>query len=193
MTALSRSWRRLRAGWQGWLRGVGRFLPYVRNRERLALALACGLGYAAIGLLERLRGEFPGRVTVTGGLPHEQIPDVLRGIDVAVAPYPASEEFYFSPLKVLEYMAGGRAIVASRIGQLRQLIRDGETGLLVEPGSAPALAAAVRRLRADAGLRDRLARGARQEVERHHTWRARAAAILALVAADQRLEARVAP
>ena len=50
--------------------------------------------------------------------------------------------------------------------------------MLVEPGNAAELAAAVRRLRDDAGLRVRLARGARSEVERCHTWRMRAAAIL---------------
>ncbi|HEU4419491.1 MAG TPA: glycosyltransferase family 4 protein [Planctomycetota bacterium] len=130
------------------------------------------------GELERLDSALPGRVTRVGMAPPGDVPAYLRRMHVAVAPYPQLDCFYFSPLKVLEYMASGRAIVASCIGQLQQLIRDGETGLLVEPGNAAELAAAVRRLRDDAELRVRLARGARSEVERRHTWRMRAAAIL---------------
>lgn len=130
------------------------------------------------GELERLDSALPGRVTRIGMAPPGDVPAYLRRMHVAVAPYPQLDCFYFSPLKVLEYMASGRAIVASRIGQLQRLIRDGETGLLVEPGNAAELAAAVRRLRDDAELRVRLARGARSEVERRHTWRMRAAAIL---------------
>jgi glycosyltransferase involved in cell wall biosynthesis len=130
------------------------------------------------GELERLDSALPGRVTRIGMASPCDVPAYLRRMHVAVAPYPPLDCFYFSPLKVLEYMASGRAIVASRIGQLQQLIRDGETGLLVEPGNAVALAAALRRLRDDAELRIRLAGNARSEVERHHTWRLRAAAIL---------------
>ena len=128
--------------------------------------------------LEGLDRALPGRVTNIGMAPPGDVPAYLRRMHVAVAPYPQLDCFYFSPLKVLEYMASGCAIVASRIGQLQRLIRDGETGLLVEPGNAAELAAAVRRLRDDAGLRVRLARNARSEVERRHTWRMRAAAIL---------------
>jgi glycosyltransferase involved in cell wall biosynthesis len=130
------------------------------------------------GELERLDSALPGRVTRVGLAPPGDVPAYLRRMHVAVAPYPQLDCFYFSPLKVLEYMASGRAIVASRIGQLQQLIRDGQTGLLVEPGSAWELAASVRRLRDDAELRTRLARSARLEAERHHTWRMRVAAIL---------------
>ena len=130
------------------------------------------------GELERLDSALPGRVTRVGMAPPGDVPAYLRRMHVAVAPYPQLDCFYFSPLKVLEYMACGRAIVASRIGQLQQLIRDGETGLLVAPGNAAELAAAVRRLRDDAELRIRLSRSARLEVERRHTWRMRAAAIL---------------
>ncbi|HZN41816.1 MAG TPA: glycosyltransferase family 4 protein [Planctomycetota bacterium] len=129
------------------------------------------------GELERLESALPGRVTRIGMAPPGDVPAYLRRMHVAVAPYPQLDCFYFSPLKVLEYMASGRAIVASRIGQLQHLIRDGETGLLVEPGNAAELAAAVRRLR-DSELRVRVARSARLEVERRHTWRMRAAAIL---------------
>lgn len=128
--------------------------------------------------LRALGDELPGRVTLTGAVPLAQVPSYVRAMDVAVAPYPVLERFYFSPLKVLEYMAAGRAVVASRIGQLVDLIDDGETGLLVPPGDATALADAVRTLAADPALRERLGARAAAEARRSHTWARRAREIL---------------
>jgi len=93
-------------------------------------------------------------------------------MDVGVAPYPQKSEFYFSPLKVYEYMAAGLAVVASRIGQLSELIEDGTNGLLCPPGDALALAAAIDRLRRDPELRLSLGNAARRAVLREHTWEA---------------------
>jgi glycosyltransferase involved in cell wall biosynthesis len=108
------------------------------------------------------------------------IPELLASMDVAVAPYPSLENFYFSPLKVFEYMAAGRAVVASRIGQLEKVIRSGEDGLLVTPGDAAALGDALERLSNDESLRKRLGQNARQKILREHTWDAVADRILRL-------------
>jgi glycosyltransferase involved in cell wall biosynthesis len=131
--------------------------------------------------LAELRGELPGRVTLTGAVPLDDVAAYLRAMDVAVAPYPALERFYFSPLKVLEYMACGCAVVASRIGQLTSLIRHGETGWLVPPGDAVAIAAAIRRLADDPELRRNLGRGAAEDARRAHGWAQRVERIAALV------------
>jgi glycosyltransferase involved in cell wall biosynthesis len=128
--------------------------------------------------MEDLQRSLPGRVTLTGSVSPSLVPAYVRAMDVAVAPYPAVERFYFSPIKVLEYMASGTAVVASRIGQLRQLVRHRETGLLVEPGSVSDLVDAVRLLVRDGRLRRRLGRSAREDALRRHTWRQRASAIL---------------
>ncbi|PYT66400.1 MAG: hypothetical protein DMG39_26850 [Acidobacteria bacterium] len=61
-------------------------------------------------------------VVFTGVVPHEQMRRYLAAVDVALAPYPALETFYFSPLKLFEYMAAGLAVVASSAGQIPQLI-----------------------------------------------------------------------
>ncbi len=127
-----------------------------------------------------LEEELPGRVTLAGAVPLAEVPEYVRAIDVAVAPYPVLDRFYFSPLKVLEYMAAGRATVASRIGQLVELIRDGETGLLVPPGDALALADAVRTLATDPRLRATLGENAAAEARREHTWSRRAGEIVEL-------------
>ena len=128
--------------------------------------------------VSRFAGELPGRVTLTGALPLEQVPAWVRGMDIAVAPYPQLERFYFSPLKILDAMACGVANVASRIGQIPELIADGETGLLVPPGDAAALAAALLRLADDPALRRRLGQAALREARAKHAWSARAEEIV---------------
>ena len=82
-------------------------------------------------------------MTFTNAVAPEAVPGLLASIDAAVAPYPALGHFYFSPLKVYEYMAAGRAIVASRAGQLEELLEDGAHALLCPPGDAAALAEAL--------------------------------------------------
>lgn len=75
-------------------------------------------------------------VHFAGHVAMDEVPGLLASMDVAVAPYPPLDHFYFSPLKLFEYMAAGLPIVASRIGQLEELIDDGVTGLLCQPGDA---------------------------------------------------------
>jgi glycosyltransferase involved in cell wall biosynthesis len=78
--------------------------------------------------------------------------------------------FYFSPLKVYEYMAAARPVVASQIGQLEKLIQPEVNGLLVPSGDVPALVAALERIRWEPGLGLRLGQAARADVLRNHTW-----------------------
>ena len=120
-----------------------------------------------------------GSVHWTGAVEPVHVPGLLRSMDVAVAPYPAIPQFYFSPLKLYEYMAAGLAIVASQVGQVGKVLRDGETGLLVPPGDAGALAGALRRLWRDPNLRRELGAAARAAVTRDgHSWDAVARRIL---------------
>jgi glycosyltransferase involved in cell wall biosynthesis len=101
-------------------------------------------------------------------------------MDVAVAPYPVVEDFYFSPLKLYEYMASSRAVVASRIGQVAEVIADGLTGLLYEPGNQEALIACIRRLQADESFRREVGRNARMRCSRN-TWRQNAERVVGSV------------
>jgi glycosyltransferase involved in cell wall biosynthesis len=91
-------------------------------------------------------------------------------MDVAVAPYPPLDEFYYSPIKLFEYMAAGRAVVASRIGQVAEIVVDGVTGLLFEPGNCSDLVNCLQRLQKDAALRNELGRKASAACS-EHTWR----------------------
>jgi glycosyltransferase involved in cell wall biosynthesis len=137
-------------------------------------------------LRSRLETEFRKRglrrrVTFTGALPHEQVPEILRQFDVALAPYPRHDhDFYFSPLKLFEYMACGVPVVAARQGQVAEVLRHGETGLLYAPGNLAALATGCERLLGDAALRARLGKAAAKLVHRKFTWDHNAARVLAL-------------
>ena len=135
-------------------------------------------------VLEKLEQELPCRVTRIGAVSHEDVVKYLHAMDVAVAPYPLIDNFYFSPLKVLEYMAAGRAVVASDIGQLRYLIRDGETGILLPPGDSEALACTLRSLSEDRGRCLQLGMAAEAEAREHHAWSQRVTEILARVDND---------
>src|SRR6266481_4049121 len=108
--------------------------------------------------------------TFVGAVSHDQVSALLGSIDAAVAPYPKLSNFYFSPLKIYEYMAAGLAVVASRTGQVAQLINDGVTGLLYEPGDVDGLLVELDRLRRDPQLRLSLGRSARDTSLRGHTW-----------------------
>lgn len=117
---------------------------------------------------------------LTGAVGPDAVPSLLLSMDAAVAPYPDLRPFYFSPLKLYEYMAAGLAVVASRVGQVAEVVEHGRTGFLVPPGDARALSGALTRLASDRSLARGLGRAARAQVLRSHTWDAVARRILAL-------------
>lgn len=121
------------------------------------------------------------RVVLPGLVPHEEMPRYLAACDVLLSPHGRQtdgREFFGSPTKLYEYMAAGRAIVASRLGQIGDVLRHEDSALLVEPEDARGLADAVVRLVDDVGLRARLAAAARQQAVREHTWQRNAERVL---------------
>lgn len=108
-------------------------------------------------------------VTFTGNVPHEHVAQYISALDVAVLAYPPLDQPYYSPLKLFEYMAAGRAIVATSAGQAAEILSDGYTGLLCEPGDAHGLARCITCLQLNPTLLSRLGRNAR-EACRHYTW-----------------------
>ena len=91
----------------------------------------------------------------------DDVPDLLAGSDVFVL----SSDSEGLPMSVLEAMAAGLPVVASAVGGVPELVRDGETGALVRPRDSAALAGAIRRIVSDPALLDRLGDAGRQRVE----------------------------
>lgn len=117
------------------------------------------------------------RVSAVGALPHARLPAALAAADIGAAPFdlaghaPLRDEFFWSPLKVFEYMASGLPIIAPDITRLRALI--GDAGLLYDPAAPGALAGAIEAL-ADPARRLALSRLARDRAVRGFSWDAHA-------------------
>jgi glycosyltransferase involved in cell wall biosynthesis len=129
----------------------------------------------------------PGRVEFAGQVDPPLVAGLLRRADVLVLPNTPGRvsAAYTSPLKLFEYMASGRPIVASDLPALREVLRADENAVLVEAGRADALAAGVSRVLGDPELAARLAGQARDDV-REWTWDRRAGRIEALLEAVTR-------
>ncbi len=159
---------------------------------------------ALVGLMRLLPEE---RLVVAGGTPHEddlerlkaaaasaavsdrirflgfvepaRMPGVMATAAIGLIPLgdnPFSRRFT-SPMKLFEYMAAGLPVVASDLPSLREILVDGVNALLTPPGDVAALARAVRRLRTESGLAQRLRARALEDVQAF-TWDRRAAGIL---------------
>ncbi|WP_436015739.1 glycosyltransferase family 4 protein [Phenylobacterium sp. LjRoot219] len=166
--------------WHG-VDAVVRAIAAWRGLPRLSLVVV-GEG-SARPELERLAAELgvTERVRFTGLAERHAIPGLIGDFDIALQPAAVP---YASPLKVLEYMAAGRAIVAPDQPNLRELLEDGRTALLFDPARQPAGEAmweAVLRLVQDSALRARLGAAAQAEiVARDMTWAGNARRIVDL-------------
>jgi glycosyltransferase involved in cell wall biosynthesis len=126
----------------------------------------------------------PGRFRRYGARPHEETLRILASWDIGVAPYVAAcPTFYFSPLKVVEYMAAGACPVASDLGDIRDLLGDGARGVLVPPGDASALASALIELARDRARVASVGARARRHAHTSLSWRQNARRILDCLAA----------
>jgi glycosyltransferase involved in cell wall biosynthesis len=111
-----------------------------------------------------------------GTVPYERMPEVVAAADVGVAPYDTARlaqlrlGFYWSPLKIFEYMASGLPTVTIPRFPLTEIVRDGEEGLHAPEADPAALAAVLERLAGDAALRERLGRSARSRVVERYSW-----------------------
>lgn len=128
--------------------------------------------------------EDGGQVIFAGTVDHARVPSHLDACDVLLSPHVPLKDgtpFFGSPTKLFEYMAVQKAIVASHLEQIAQVLHHEHNALLVEPGSPQELSAAVLRLAREPGLRHRLAEQARRDVCSAYTWDHNAARVTALL------------
>jgi glycosyltransferase involved in cell wall biosynthesis len=136
-------------------------------------------------------------VTLTGLVSQDEGARYLAAADILLSPHvpnPDGSRFFGSPTKLFEYMASGRAIVASDLEQIGDVLRPGlhvnafpgkppaadasEIAVLAEPGSVEELVTAIRWIAGEPEWRDRLAANARTRVLERYTWRHHVDAIL---------------
>jgi glycosyltransferase involved in cell wall biosynthesis len=121
------------------------------------------------------------RIEWAGALPHDEALRRLAACHVLASPHvrlPTGEPFFGSPTKLFEYMGLGRPIVASRLGQIAELLEDGRTARLVAPGDPTALAQAIAEILASPDRGQALGEAARREAQDRHTWQHRTRDIL---------------
>jgi glycosyltransferase involved in cell wall biosynthesis len=127
--------------------------------------------------VEGLARAWPGYFEFTGAVAHERVPALLRAAQVGVAPFSTEKHpalraagFFWSPLKVYEYMAAGLPVVTIDIAPLNEAVRHGREGLLFREGDVAALAEAIGRLLDDAPLARALGARARARVVERYSW-----------------------
>jgi glycosyltransferase involved in cell wall biosynthesis len=130
--------------------------------------------------MDQLRGISDDHVTCTGAISYDLTPQFLAAMDVVAIPYSAGGDPYFSPLKLYEAMAMAKPIVGARIGQVAEVLADGETGLLYEPGDADDFAQQTRRIIEMPDRGAALGAAARERVLAARTWEHNARAITAV-------------
>jgi glycosyltransferase involved in cell wall biosynthesis len=111
-------------------------------------------------------------IIFTGAVSFELMPDYLRSCDILVSPQKVSfgKVFHGSPTKLFEYMAAGRPLITSNIGQMKEIIQDAQNGLLFKSGDSTDLAAKIKLLAENPSLRTSLAANARKEALAKHSW-----------------------
>jgi len=151
-------------------------------REPRARFLFVGEGTRSGDLREFCRRSgHESRVRFTGHVAREHVPALMAATDILVAPYAREAFFYFSPIKLFEYMSCGKAVVATRIGQIADVVEDGQTGLLYDPDDTDGLIDRLAALIRDPELRTAMGRRARAAVESDYSWTANATKVAALL------------
>lgn len=172
----------------GWVGGFRPFhglesLPMVASALRAVPdACLCLVGDGPMRQeIERRTTPFRDVLRFVGGVPPAEVPPWIASFDVCVV-FGGTGPFHYSPMKLLEYMACGRPIVAPAAGDVARTVRHGMEALLFDPTEPASIASAIAALARDGTLRARLGDAARARAVRDASWDARASTILDAVA-----------
>ena len=161
--------------WQGVAGFAAVVEEVVKGRSDVSfLFVGEGEGRATLAAELEGRGCLPW-VVFAGRVPHAAVPRYVAAMDVGVL---LDSNAYGSPMKVFEYWAMGKAVIAPTVAPVLEILRDGATGLLIAPGDSRAMAAQILRLAGEPELRQRLGEQGRREVLARHTWARNAEQIL---------------
>lgn len=169
--------------WHGLPMLVDAFARLHRQHPRTRL-LVVGDGPERVNMESALTAQgLLGHCEFTGAVQAREVPALLARMDIATAPYPQQQNFYFSPLKIYEYLAAELPVVTTRVGHLDTVVLDGVDGLLVPPGDPDAFAAALARLLENPSERRAMGQRGRTRVLAEHSWDAVTARLLDIAGA----------
>lgn len=149
-----------------------RSIPYMVNERSDTRFLIVGDGMLRQELTELAQQvDVSDKVIFTGMVPYQKVPLYINASDVCVAPYVThrGEKVGLSPLKMHEYMACGKPVVASRVSGL-EILEDNNAGILVEPESPPELAQAIVRLLKSKEIREQMGKNGREHMVENQSW-----------------------
>ena len=175
----------------GWLGSFRRFHGLelliealsTNDRHRRVTLLLVGDGQERKNLETLAKRLGVTNVRWAGLVSHEEVPAYVSAFDIAVVTAPAGEGFHYSPLKLKEYMAAARAIIAPAVGEMAELLDNGVDSVVTQPGDSRALAGALDTLIPDETLRCRIGAAAARKVAEVGTWRAQVGSALATLRA----------
>ncbi len=161
-------------GFTGFVRdwhGVDRVIRWMATSDAPVNAMLMVVGDGPVRIdLERLAAKLSlqGRVRFTGVIDRDRVPEHVAAFDIALQPAVVS---YASPLKLFEYLALGKPVIAPRQPNIEEILTDGDNALLFDANEPGAFERMLTRLCADAALRDRLAAAAAATIDRLDlTW-----------------------
>jgi glycosyltransferase involved in cell wall biosynthesis len=157
-------------GWSGIENLISMALHVLENYPNVAFMMV-GSGANMEFFRKKLHiKNYAPRVILTGTVPHEEVPHYLACMDIVLAPYPQLPFWYPSSLKIFEYMAAGKAVIAGNVGQVGEVIKDGDNGLLFDPDREGELLQKTMALLENEELRKHIGARARQEVLGKYSW-----------------------
>ncbi|MEK6749925.1 MAG: glycosyltransferase family 4 protein [Pseudomonadota bacterium] len=161
--------------WQG-IPGFKEVIPRVLQNNSDLRFLFVGDGEYRKELEDFVQASgFGGAVVFAGRRMHSDIPSLVSAMDITVL---LNSNDYGSPMKIFEYWAMGKAVIAPRVAPVEEVMRHGENGIIIDRGDSQALVDSILELACDASKRQRLGRAGRDYVLSHHTWKRNAQAIV---------------
>jgi len=113
------------------------------------------------------------KVILPGYVLHKDVPQYISAMDVLLAPYPDLDFFYYSPVKIYEYMSAGKPVITTRMGQIAEIIENEKDGFLTKPNDINHIFEICSELVKNKALRESIGGAARKEILEKHTWKVR--------------------